>query len=340
MIAGAWLLTGPGSAGAGEAKDAPPVAEGIRWPGEGGKRIAVSVGITIIDFARISPQDEAFEMAGYLDLAWTDPTLAIPEGRPARARRRFRMEDIWAPELEFVNAAEQVRSEREGDLYVERDGRVAQRVRFSHNFRSSLQLRRFPFDRQVLTIVIAPFDPFARDIDLVVDRRASGKLPGASVPDWAIEGVEARVGPPTGGDPTEQEFVFEVKVRRRSTFYVWRVFLPLAMLVMASWSVFWIDEEVAPAKFGTAVTVLVSLVAFSYTIDFSLPKVPYLTFVDTFSFTVFAYVLSVIFAVTAIHFLHRTRGAEFAGRLEARARWAFPASFLAVVTIQSAYSLL
>ncbi|WP_435021720.1 hypothetical protein TA3x_002523 [Tundrisphaera sp. TA3] len=328
------------AAAAGETPAAsPPIAEGIRWPGEGGKRIVVSVGITIIDFARVSPQDETFEMAGYLDLGWVDPTLALPPERAKTTRRRFRKGDIWSPELEFVNAAEQVQSERDGDLYVDPDGRVVQRVRFSHNFRSSLYLKRFPFDHQTLTISISPFDPFARDIDLVIDRRATGKLPGASVPDWKIEKVSARIDPPSDGNPSDQAFVFEVKVSRRSTFYLWRVFLPLALLVAVSWSVFWIDEEAAPAKFGTAVTVLVSLVAFSYTIDFSLPKVPYLTFADTFSLASFAYVLSVIFAVTAIHVIHKRRGSEAAERLQARARVGFPASFVAVILAVSIYSL-
>jgi hypothetical protein len=325
--------------GAEKHADEPPIREGIRWPGEGGQRIAVTVGITIIDFTRISPQDEAFEMAGYLDLAWTDPTLG-GGGKPAgRGRRRFQKGDIWSPELEFVNAAEQASSEREGDLYVGPDGRVVQRVRFSHKFRSPLYLKRFPFDRQTLKIVVSPFDPFAKDIDLVADRKATGKLPGASVPDWTIDGVDARVKAPDDGDPSDQEFVFRVEVTRRSTFYVWRVFLPLTLLVVASWSVFWIDEAVAPAKFGTAVTVLVSLVAFSYSIDFSLPKVPYLTFIDSFSLTVFGYVLSVIFAVTTIHFLHTRRGPEPAEQLQELARWAFPASFFAVIAIMAILSL-
>ena len=99
------------------------------------------------------------------------------------------------------------------------------------------------------------------------------------------------------------------------------------------------DEDATPAKFGTAVTVLVSLVAFNYSIDFSLPKVPYLTFADTFSLTAFAYVLSVIFAVTAIHFIHKKRGAERAERLQAIARRGFPVSFEAVIVLQTVLSL-
>lgn len=340
---GTWVgllgLGAMGFASAGDTEPKPPVHEGIRWPGEAGHRIAVTVAITIIDFASINPQQEVFEMAGYLDLAWTDPTLVLPEERGGRDRRRFRKGDIWTPELEFVNAAEQVESEREGDLYVDRAGRVVQRVRFSHKFRSTLDLKRFPFDRQTLHISISPFDLFAKDIDLIADHASTGKLPGASVPDWRIDGTASRIEVPAGGDPTDQTFRFEVQVTRRSMFYFWRVFLPLTLLVTASWSVFWIDEDAAPAKFGTAVTVLVSLVAFSYTIDFSLPKVPYLNFADTFSLTVFAYVLAVIFAVTAIHFMHRTNGPAAASRLERGARWGFPISFIAVITIQSILSL-
>ena len=278
-------------------------------------------------------------MAGYLDLAWVDPTLELPKPRGGRDRRRFRQGDIWSPELEFVNAAEQVDTEREGDLYVDRAGRVVERVRFSHKFRSALHLKRFPFDRQTLHIDVSPFDLFAKDIDLIANRSSTGKLPDASVPDWRIDGMTSRVERPAGGDPSDQTFVFEVRVTRRSMFYLWRVFLPLTLLVMASWSVFWIDDDAAPAKFGTAVTVLVSLVAFSYTIDFSLPKVPYLTFADVFSLTVFAYVLAVIFAVTGIHHIHRHRGPERAHRYEAIARWAFPGSFVLVILVQAIYSL-
>ncbi len=335
----AWLVALLATPAHATDRPPPPIEEGIRWPGSGGQRIEVSIGITVIDFTRIDAQAEVFEMAGYLDLAWTDPTLARPEGKPGLGSRRFRKGDVWSPELEFVNAAEQVTSERDGDLYVDREGRVVQRVRFSHKFRSPLSLKRFPFDRQVLRVIISPFDPFAKDIDLVVDRRATGKLPGASVPDWKIDGFSARVEPPKDGDPSDQEFVLEVRVTRRTTFYLWRVFLPLALLTAASWSVFWIDEEAAPAKFGTAVTVLVSLVAFSYTIDFSLPKVPYLTFADTFSLTAFAYVLAVIFAVTAIHFVHRRRGPEVSERLEALARRAFPASFALVILAEAFVTL-
>src|SRR4051812_2352339 len=129
-----WLLAMPGMAGTADARDLPQALrrEGIHWPGEGGRRIKVSIGLVLIDFARINLREESFDMAGYLDTSWTDPGLVL-EGADAKGRvRRFRPGQIWVPALEFVNAVEQVVAEREGDLYVSDGGRVTQRIRFSH----------------------------------------------------------------------------------------------------------------------------------------------------------------------------------------------------------------
>lgn len=269
-------------------------------------------------------------MAGYLDTSWTDPGLALKPGEPRRGVRRYRPGQIWAPALEFVNAVEQVVAEREGDLYVDDQGGVSQRIRFSHKFQSAFDLRRFPFDHQVLRIVVAPFDPFAKDLDLVVDPGRVGRLPEASVTDWEINRVDARVAA-AGGDPAGKEFLFEIGVARRSTFYVWRVLLPMTLLVVASWTVFWFDVSGLQPQISTGLAILLSFVTFNYAIDFSLPKVAYLTLIDRHTLTSFGFVLSVTFAVTALHLIYRRSGVERAERLQARARWAFPAAYLIAV---------
>jgi hypothetical protein len=203
----------------------------VRWPGEGGKTVIVSLGIVVVEFARINLREESFDMAGYLDTSWTDPSLALKPAEKPVGVRRYRPGQIWAPALEFVNAVEQVPSEREGDFYVGDDGRVTQRVRFSHKFQSTLRLARFPFDYQALTIVVAPFDPTARDLILVEDLERVRLLDDASVPDWIIVGTGARSADSKNGDPSERRFLFDVRVRRKSTFYLWRVLIPLTLLV-------------------------------------------------------------------------------------------------------------
>lgn len=254
----------------------------VRWPGEGGKKVVVSLGIVVVEFARINLREESFDMAGYLDTSWTDPSLALRSDERPVGVRRYRPGQIWAPALEFVNAVEQVASEREGDLYVGDEGRVTQRVRFSHKFQSTLRLERFPFDQQTLTIVVAPFDPTARDLILIEEPQRVRRLDEASVPDWGIVGTAARITDSQNGDPSARRFLFDVHVRRKSTFYLWRVLIPLTLLVFASWTVFWFEPTNLQPQISTSLAILLSFVTFNYAIDFSLPKVAYLTFIDRY----------------------------------------------------------
>nr|WP_303652663.1 hypothetical protein [Paludisphaera mucosa] len=302
--------------------------EGIHWPGEGGARIEISLGVYLIDFARINLREESFDMAAYLDTAWTDPTLVLkPEERRGKVRR-YRPGQIWAPALEFVNAVEQVNAEREGDLYVDDDGRVAQRIRFSHKFQSPLRLKRFPFDEQTLTVVVSAFDPFAKDLRLIIDPKRVGKLSEASVTDWNIEAVSARIEPDRDEGPSDERLMFDVDISRRYTFYVWRVLLPMSLLVVASWIVFWFEPTNLQPQVSTGLAILLSLVTFTYAIDFSLPKVAYLTFIDRYTLTSFLFVLAVIFSVSAIHVVIRRDGVERALKLQKAARWVFPLAFV------------
>src|SRR4051795_11358041 len=90
------ILLASGSASWGAPAQDPPVVAGapgdratshpqdVHWPGEGGRRIEVRLGIYVVDFARINLREESFDMAGYLDTSWTDPSLALAPGTPPR----------------------------------------------------------------------------------------------------------------------------------------------------------------------------------------------------------------------------------------------------------------
>ncbi|WP_175516945.1 ligand-gated ion channel [Planctomicrobium piriforme] len=326
--AASWLVLLSSSAPAFELTPQ-QLREGMRWPGEGGRRIPVSIGIEVIDFARVNLREESFAMAGYLDVTWVDPTLALQPNEGSEIRR-FRPQQIWTPALEFVNAVEQVNGEREVDVYVTRDGHASQRIRFSHNFQSALDLQRFPFDRQRLFIEVAPFDPFAKDIDLSIDEGRVGMLEGASVPDWNLDSVNARLDQPNQAEAAGR-FVFEVSISRRYTFYVWRVFLPITLLVVASWTAFWFDPVNLQPLITVSLSILLSLVTFTYAVDFSLPKVAYLTFTDRYVITAFSFVVSTLFVVAAMHICVRTNHLPRALLLQKIARIAFPVSFFTVI---------
>ena len=104
-----------------------------------------------------------------------------------------------------------------------------------------------------------------------------------SLAQWAITGTNAEVEqvPGLSGEPIS-EVRFTVQIARRFNFYIWKVFLPLLLMVMLSWTVFWIDPTELSSQVQISVTTILTVIAFAFAIQANLPKVPYLTFIDVF----------------------------------------------------------
>lgn len=310
--------------------DIPP--RPMSWPGDEGKTVEVRLGIYLIEFARLNSRDETFDVTGYLDVSWVDPSLALKPGEPSHGVRRFSSHAIYRPELGFVNAVEP-QAEHQGDVYVDDGGRVSERLRFAHKFSSNLDLLRFPFDRQIVSVRVAPFEPFASNLELVVDPAKVGKSSTASVTDWSLLGIDATIRRVDPTDHEDVEFVLEVALQRRYTFYFWRVMLPMILMVCASWATLWFEIPNIQPQISTGVSVLLSMVTFNYSIDFSLPKVHYLTFFDKFTLASFLMVLAVIPLVTILHLLSLRGQFVLATKLQRLSRMAFPVAYFLSLAI-------
>ncbi len=99
--------------------------------------------------------------------------------------------DVWHPELQFVNRRS-LQKERVDDLVdVDAEGNVGYRQRFYGRFSTPLQLRSFPFDRQVLTVrIAASYHP--EDVQLN-PAAITGLYPQADLPGWTIEFFETSI---------------------------------------------------------------------------------------------------------------------------------------------------
>src|SRR4051812_36581812 len=160
---------------------ASPAAEGVP--------VDVSIGFYALDFARVTARDESFELTGYLELSWNDPRLALPASERDEARkrpwRRIDASKIWTPRVYFENALEQPKPHSDPVVEVDPDGAVWSWSVVSGKFSSPMDLRRFPFDTQRLTVRIGSFE------DESVNRfRVKNELvllgEGAFLTDWTI----------------------------------------------------------------------------------------------------------------------------------------------------------
>ena len=60
---------------------------------------------------------------------------------------------------------------------------------------------------------------------------------------------------------------------RQTGYYVLKVILPLVLIVIMSWVVFWIDPNEPGTQISVAVTSILTLVAYRFMIDSLLPNV-------------------------------------------------------------------
>ena len=71
-------------------------------------------------------------------------------------------------------------------------------------------------------------------------------------------------------------------IERLTSYYIYKIILPIIFILAISWSVFWVRGSQIDAKVNVTIVCLLALIAYNFIIDEDLPKLPYLTFLDAF----------------------------------------------------------
>jgi hypothetical protein len=301
-----------------------------------GKPVEVTVGFEVVDFARITSRDESFEVTGYLEVSWLDPALGLPESeRTGKGELRpIDSKAIWTPRVFFDNALEQPKFHHDPVVEVDEKGTVWSWVIVSGKFSAPFDLREFPFDRQRLPVRVAAFDDesvmrFIVNPNLVVVNS------DAFVTDWTILSPAARAESHryVPGQANYSRFVYSIDVQRKATFYVWRVLLPLTLLAMIAFVSFWFEPIGLQPQISTCMASLIALVAFNFAIDFSLPKVAYLTLIDKHALIGFVGVSVAVVVVALVHQAVTKGKIDRAHAIQRLARLVFPAAYVVALLL-------
>ena len=85
-----------------------------------------------------------------------------------------------------------------------------------------------------------------------------------------------------GRMPTRPDLVFTLTVKREYSYYLLKIFFPLRLMVIVSPSAYFIDVTDHYTQITIALTTILTVIAFSFSVESSMPKVPYLTYIDCF----------------------------------------------------------
>lgn len=299
---------------------------------QNGMPVAVSIALHIINLADIDEVTQRFDLMFYLFVQWHDPRIAFTARGPTERFHTFLPSQLWHPRLEFMN---EIGAHTIGDasLRVAPDGTVLYVERADIELSTRFHLLRFPFDRQALQVIIHPFVGQAHVVTLSADQKhtwiSGEEAEYSSLAQWQMMGIKARdsqVSFSKFGPIPEARFAIGVK--RKYNYYIWKIFVPLLLMVSLSWSVYWIDPRDLSSQVQISITTILTVIAFAFSISLSLPKVPYLTFIDAFFLDCLVFVFFTAIEMTTVHVSGRTRRAELGLRIRSISRFAVPIAFV------------
>jgi hypothetical protein len=290
----------------------------------------VRVGVVLRNLNAIDELKENWKVTGLLTATWNDRRLRY---RMANRRDVYRdlPANIWRPEFEFVNEDEPTNFHFEDD-YAKPDGTAVYTQSFIATLSANLDLRRFPFDSQILPVVVqANGDDLDRTI-LKPDVRHSQALPNPTygVSHWAPFSLSAHLRRVAGSVSSANNVEFSLKVRRNPRPYILKFIVPLLLLVIISWITFWLSPEEFQTKdqLGSAVATLLIIVAFDITASALLPKTDYITYIDALDFSCFVWVIIAIAVIVGEHLLQLKHSEKSALLVRRIAGFALPVTFV------------
>jgi len=305
----------------------------IDRPAAGAGPTQVSVGIWIVDLTSIDSAQQNFTAEVAVVLRWKDPRLA----HTGNGVVRYSLEEIWHPRAIIVNETTSVTRKFPESVEVEANGTVIYRQRYAGAFTQPLRLRSFPFDRQTFRIQIVAVRYRPDEVMLVSDqdwinhglKQAGGIAPSITLPDWTIENWQTRPLTYALAPGFEySSYTFEFTAARNVQHYILKVILPLVLIVIMSWSGFWIDPMNSSAEISVAVTSMLTLIAYRFAVDTQVPRLPYMTRLDVFFLISTLLVFFSLIEVLVTTILDDKQQTKLAKRIDRYCRVIFPVIFV------------
>ncbi|MEA5510693.1 flagellar biosynthesis protein FlgM [Crocosphaera sp. UHCC 0190] len=308
-----------------------PRQRNILRPGTDQVPTQILVGIYTLDLAKINEVEQTFYIDFYLGLQWHDPRLDPQLYNQSLPIYQRNLDEVWHPNIHIINQR-QLTKELDEIVHVNPEGIVTYRQRFYGELATTLDLKRFPFDEQLIKIELISFSYSPEEINFLGADALNGINNEISLVNWSVQDISTHIH--SHYIQPEQrnyaQFDYQIKVKRYSSFYAWRVLLPVALIVFMSDLVFWLEPSQIIPQITLATATMVSLITYQFVLRQELPRMAYLTAEDKVIVgSMLLVFLALIESVTSINLVAEGYH-DLALSLDAMLRWLVPLLFTAL----------
>lgn len=309
----------------------------------------VRAGFYLEGIDSIDEEAETFEFTGVLTLKWKDSRQAFDPDEAGVQEKIYQgdyqfneLAPAWYPQVVLVNRAGLFETSAT-ILRIAPDGTNTLRQTVDAIAKTSLGMRKVPFDSQSLDAVFEVFGFDRSEVQLLADESpARTDYAGIRVPQWTLSSFTSSasdVETPGAREPGFSEpigssrLVLTANVERRPLFLVRLIVMPLLMIVLLSWSIFWMDRSSLGDRINLSFVGILTAVAYQIVVGDIMPSISYPTLMNTFldiSFYMMCAAAVVNLVVGAADMAGKVRRGE---RIDHRCRIIFPATYFGLIGI-------
>ena len=277
-----------------EAEEVPdPVGEEVR------------VGAYINDIQVVDLKTHSYEMDVYVWFRWKykgfDPVVTVETVNP---------NELWGQMV--LTAYEEPDELENGELY--------QVVRYQGRFSRKMPLYNYPYDRQVLTLMLEDARFEADGLVFVPDAGAIAINPKLTLPGYSLGtptlDVKVTDYPTSFGDPRltsparYSRIHIDVPITRPKLAYSAKLLLPVGCVILCAAMMFLLAPSYVDSRVDVGITSLLTIVALQMTFNQDVPDVGYLMLMDKI------YICSYLFVIFGLLFVVRTTRMVDQGRAD------------------------
>lgn len=263
-------------------------------PAENAKPEKVIVGVYVNDIQEVSFPTYSYSVDIYVWFRWTSK-----DKNPAKT-------------AEFMNRY--APNDHQRDILLDEpkvmpDGTLYNVLREQGRFATKFKLARFPFDEQMLKVVIEDSVSGTGEFVYVPDSVPVTLNPAITLPGFRVGTPSLRVadnGYPTNfGDLTVgpadkySRVTLEIPIRRALVSITVKAFLPILLIIVCASLIFFIVPTRVDGRIGLGITALLTLVALQLTASTTLPEVGYLMLIDKIYLASYGFIIAALARVVA-----------------------------------------
>ena len=234
--------------------------------------VYINVSFSLVAIQEFDEVSEKLSIVGVLNLVWTDKRMTWD---PTKYNNTWTvnvpMGDVWIPHLVLTNPINKIKLIGEDWVKMKfvYNGEGYVSVGDVIHSKCNVDVTYFPYDTQICDLMFIPWGNLANEVVMVSTDDHAHTHYFSENGEWMLEGTTASAGVIGEGDFS---FIkFGIKIKRRPTFFLVNVVLPIIFMGFLNILVFILPVQ-SGERISYAITVLLAIAVFLTLVSDNMPK--------------------------------------------------------------------